>query len=269
MPDGSRAADAADVAIRDVLADTGLWPRRHLRRIQGDVFVDGARVPITRSLPLTSEWRELEFRHRRFGARLALPPLVLVDKPVGVVTSRVDTAGGTTVFAWLDSPVAERVEAVGRLDRDTSGLLLLTGDGRLIQRLTHPRREVPRGYVAAVQGAPDPAELAALLAGTLVLRDGHRPAPLSCAPDAAGRWRITLTEGKYHEVRRIFAALGAPVVSLRRETYASYSLDDLQGAPWRRLGESEQLALYASLALEPPSRCIETLVHAAHGAPRA
>jgi len=204
---------------------------------------------------LGGRWEAFVFQGVELEARATLPPLLLLDKSEGGVTSRVREAGAPTVFDALEDegfgPLVARVEPIGRLDRDTSGLLLLTGDGRLIQRLTHPKRAVERTYFAEVDGEPDPEIVDRIRAGAFALRDGHTPHPTRLVSEGSG-WTITLTEGKYHEVRRIFAAAGAPVVALRRTGFAGFRLEDLKGQKVRRLEEEELSALYASLGVSLP-----------------
>ena len=158
---------------------------------------------------------------------------VMQHKPRGVVTALRDRRH-PTAYALLGErvPMLRDLRAVGRLDLDTSGLLLWTTEGALLHRLTHPRYAVPRVYQAALAGpwtSPPPE---------LVLDDGHRPlihqlAPLPAderhpalhVPDAATDLAtITLSSGKFHEVRRIFAALGSRVVGLCRVSFGSLEL---------------------------------------------
>jgi pseudouridine synthase len=183
-------------------------------------------------------------------------------------------AGHRPFFECLPVEIRDRVQPVGRLDRDTCGLLVLTGDGRLIQWLGHPRRAIPRTYRAVLSDAPDPERLEALKAGRLVLRDGHAPRPLAIGPvsgpesgpaseavsgSAGGsrEWEITLAEGKYHEVRRIFGATGVRVVELVRLRFGPFSLDACGPEGWVRLSEDEALAFYAQQGLELPARVVE------------
>lgn len=187
-------------------------------------------------------------------AALAGPVVLAHHKPTGIVTSRVDD-GGTSVFASLPWPhLAERVEPVGRLDVETTGLLLFTDDGELLHRLTHPKREVERSYEATLRTPISAATAERLMAGGITLRDGHVPAPRNMQQlDAEGRrWRLTLIEGKYHEVRRMMRAVEAPVIALERVSYATQSLASV-AAPgsWRRLDAEEVTALYASVSAKP------------------
>ena len=226
--------------------------------MQGGVRgANGTTHALEDSVPLDLDWRPFAFRDISLEARLTLPPFLLMDKPVGAITSRIREKGAPTVFDVLDQhlpldPAPERVEPVGRLDRESSGLLLFTADGRLIQRLTHPKREVPRSYEAEVEGDPDPQVVAGLREGTVVLRDGHRPHPRELEPLGGGLWRVTLVEGKYHEVRRMFAAAGAHVVTLRRTAHAGFTLDTLGGHPVLRLPDPELRRFYEALNFPVP-----------------
>jgi len=244
--------ELAPVPVRELLSLSGHWSRRELRALGGGVRTPVGALSLIDRLPLGSEWTPLEYRGTRLEARLALPPMVLLDKPAGVECSRRPAPGNLGLFDLLPPDLAPRVQPVGRLDLETSGLLLLTGDGSLLQRLTHPKRALPRSYRAEVGGEPNPEIVAALLAGELALRDGHLPRPTELHPVGDHLWDITLTEGKYHEVRRIFAAAGAQVRGLRRLRYGPLSLADLGGAGVRRLPEEELSALYLQVGSRIP-----------------
>lgn len=245
-------ACAITVRVRELFARTGRWTGSRLRRHRGWAHLGERRVPLETALVLDGRWQRLEFEGVVIEARAALPPLVLLDKPVGAVTSRRNEHGAPTVFDGLPHALRSRVHPVGRLDRATSGLLLLTADGGVVQRLTHPKRAVPRVYRAVLQGQPDEAALAALREGELALADGHRPRPTGIEPVEEGVWDVVLTEGKYHEVRRLFAAAGAHVTELRRIAYGDFRLEDLRGAHLRRLDDAEVAAAYARMGLPSP-----------------
>jgi 16S rRNA pseudouridine516 synthase len=168
--------------------------------------------------------------------------VILQHKPVGVVTALRDNRHPTAYDLLTEAPLHGSLRAVGRLDLDSSGLLLWTTEGALIQRLTHPKRRVPRTYHAAL------ARPFAPLPGALVLEDGHRPeiealaalAPteahvaLAVPEGATALASITIIGGAYHEVRRIFAALGSHVLGLCRVSYGDYRLPaDLPAGGWR------------------------------------
>jgi len=246
------------VDARSIFVRTGRWPRRQLRRMKGGVEVGGGWIALDDEVSLDASWLRLRLGSCLVEARAVLPPIVLLDKPLGVVTSRVGEGGARTVFEELASDLRDAVEPVGRLDRESTGLLLLVGDGRLIQHLGHPKREVPRTYLVTLAGEPDADALQALREGRLELKDGHRPRPLALERLAERRWSVTLTEGKYHEVRRMFAAAGTRVMELRRTAFAGFTLDDLKGAaPFRRLDEDEVAAAYDRMGVAPPSVLVE------------
>jgi 16S rRNA pseudouridine516 synthase len=164
--------------------------------------------------------------------------LLLLHKPLGLVCSH-DGREGPTVYSllpprWrLRNPV---VTSIGRLDKDTSGALLLTDQSALVHRLTSPKHKVPKVYRATLDRDGDPQWIERFASGTLQLEDEEKP----CAP-AELRFveprlaELTLTEGKYHQVRRMFAACGATVLQLHRSHFGALELGDLQPGQWRVL----------------------------------
>jgi 23S rRNA pseudouridine2605 synthase len=164
------------------------------------------------------------------------------NKPAGLVTTRADAAGRPTVYDGLGD-VGRWVFPVGRLDRDTKGLLILTNDHRLGQRLTDPDAHVPKTYHVRVQGLPDAAALRVLRAG-VPLDKGlvTRPAKVRALGTAQGgsTWlEIVLTEGKNRQVRRMCAAVGHDVLELVRVKVGGLALGDLPSGGWRALSEVE------------------------------
>jgi pseudouridine synthase len=174
-------------------------------------------------------------------------PLVLaLHKPRGYITSRTDPGGRATVYALLGD-VGRWVFPVGRLDRDTSGLLVLTNDHRLGERLTDPRHHVPKTYNARVRGVPDGEALRVLRTG-VPLREGTltRPAQVRLLGASRGgsTWlEIVLTEGKNRQVRRMCEAVGHDVLDLVRVRIGGLALGDLPPGQWRRLSAAEAQAL--------------------------
>jgi 16S rRNA pseudouridine516 synthase len=249
--------DMIRVKARDVVARCGRWSGRQLRRMRTGVEVDGRWVALDDAVTIGTAWARFNFGPVALEARATLPPVVLLDKPLGAVTSRAADGGAPTVFDSLVPALAEVVQPVGRLDRDSSGLLLLVGDGRLIQHLGHPKRAIPRTYVVSLAEEPAAEAVEALRKGELELADGHRPRPTRVEPTDEGSWTVTLTEGKYHEVRRMFAAAGTRVTALRRTDFGGFTLDDLQGRPWRRLDEEEVRAAYARFGVPLPEAILE------------
>ena len=165
--------------------------------------------------------------------------LLLLNKPLGLVCSH-DGREGPSVYSLLPARWRRRnpgITSVGRLDKDTSGLLLLTDQAPLVHRLTSPKHKVPKIYHATVD-RDLPAELVALFAsGTLLLEDEEKPcAPAELRIVAPREAELTLTEGKYHQVRRMFAtAAGATVLTLHRDKFGDLTLGDLAPGTWRAL----------------------------------
>lgn len=164
--------------------------------------------------------------------------LLLLHKPVGLVCSH-DEREGPNVYSLLPARWRQRnpqVTSIGRLDKETSGLLLLTDQSELVHRLTSPRHKVPKVYTATV-GSDLPPELIPLFAsGTLMLKDETEP----CAPAALKiisprEAELTLTEGRYHQVRRMLASQGCEVVRLHRARFGGLELGTLPAGQWREL----------------------------------
>jgi len=160
-------------------------------------------------------------------------------KPVGVLTTTEDPWGREDLSTAVGELIEMGLHPVGRLDRDTSGLLLWSSDGRLTQALLHPKRAVPRTYVATVGEAP--VQLAARLMAGVQTSDGTFQAT---AVEVQGR-RVTLTvtEGKHRMVRRMLANAGAPCEALHRIAYGPVALGDLAQGAWRTWTSAECAAL--------------------------
>jgi 23S rRNA pseudouridine2605 synthase len=160
-----------------------------------------------------------------------------VHKPLGVVSTAKDTHGRPTVVELVPAG-GVRLYPVGRLDADSSGLILLTNDGELANRLTHPRFEVPKSYRARLAGPPlDETALRALRQG-IELEDG-RTAPAQARRLAPHELELTIHEGRNRQVRRMCAALGREVLGLRRESFGPLRLDGLAPGSFRLLDEAE------------------------------
>jgi 23S rRNA pseudouridine2605 synthase len=171
------------------------------------------------------------------GREVSAQPLahLLLHKPAGVVTTARDPQRRPTVVQLV--PSAPRVVPVGRLDADTTGALLLTNDGPLAHQLAHPRYGVEKVYEAEVEGDPGEEALRSLREG-VELEDG-RTAPARARRLGPGRVELVLHEGRKHQVKRMLAAVGHPVVRLHRSGYAGLTLGGLEPGGWRRLEPSE------------------------------
>ena len=168
----------------------------------------------------------------------------LLNKPRGVVTTAADTHGRATVVELV--PSEPRVFPVGRLDTETEGLLLLTNDGELTHRLTHPSFGVDKEYLAEVEGSPSPAAVRRLREG-VELEDG-RTAPAKVAVVPPRGLRIVIHEGRNRQVRRMCEAVGHPVVRLVRTRIGPLAERDLPPGGWRTLSIAEVRALEAATA---------------------
>jgi 23S rRNA pseudouridine2605 synthase len=172
----------------------------------------------------------------------------LVHKPAGVVSTARDTHGRPTVVSLVPAAGA-RLYPVGRLDADTTGLILVTNDGELANRLTHPRYEVPRTYEATVGGGPvGEGALRALRAGVR-LEDGVT-APASVRALGPDRLELVMHEGRKRQVRRMCSAVGHPVRALRRVAFGPLRLGSLRAGEARRLEAAEVEALRTAATKE-------------------
>ena len=159
--------------------------------------------------------------------------LVVLHKPAGHECSQ-KPRHHPSVYALLPAPLRARgVQAIGRLDEDTTGVLLFTDDGALLHRLTSPKRHVAKVYEVRCRHAVDAAQLARLRAGVL-LHDEEAPVrAAACERTGETSLRLTLTEGKYHQVKRMVAAAGNRVEALARSAFGGVELDGLAAGAWR------------------------------------
>lgn len=164
--------------------------------------------------------------------------LLLLHKPVGLVCSH-DGREGPDIYSLIPSRWRQRnpaVTSIGRLDKDTSGMLLLTDLSPLVHRLTSPKHKVPKVYRATVDRDLSPELIAQFASGTLLLDGEDAPcAPATLNLLSAREAELTLTEGRYHQVRRMFAASGATVLTLHRARFGPLELGDLPAGQWREL----------------------------------
>lgn len=224
--------------LQKTLARLGLGSRRVSENLiaAGRVTVNGEVADLGRRIDPESDRVEVD------GVPVGVRPgLVhyLLNKPRGVVTTASDTHGRPTVVSLV--PAEPRVFPVGRLDADTEGLLLLTNDGDLAHRLTHPSFGVEKEYVAEVSGRPTPAAVRRLREG-VELDDGPTaPAKVSLTPPNV--LRITIHEGRNRQVRRMCEAVGHPVVRLVRTRIGVLTDRALKPGAWRELTTDEVRAL--------------------------
>ena len=173
--------------------------------------------------------------------------LLMLHKPVGITCSTKDR--GRVVYDLLPPRFRARdpqLSPVGRLDRETSGLLLMTDDGQLLHRITSPKSGLDKAYVATLAEDLRGDEAATFASGTLLLESEKTPLlPADLQPVGPRTARLLLHEGRYHQVRRMFAAVGNHVVALHRERVGGLTLGDLAPGHWRPLGDADREALFA------------------------
>jgi 16S rRNA pseudouridine516 synthase len=170
--------------------------------------------------------------------------LIIMHKPAGYECSQ-KPKHHPSVYSLLPAPLRQReVQAVGRLDTDTTGLLLLTDDGALIHKITSPKHHVPKVYEVVCRDVVTVAQVQQLLGG-VVLNDSFKPVmPAACEQVADHHVRLTLIEGKYHQVKRMLAAVGNHVESLHRSSFGSLALpDDLAPGTWRWVTAAQRAEL--------------------------
>ena len=224
--------------LQKILARAGVGSRRACEeliaagrvRVNGEVATLGGRAD--------PDHDRVEVDDRPIGVR---PGLVyyLLNKPAGVVTTASDPQGRPTVVELV--PAEPRVFPVGRLDADTEGLLLLTNDGDLAQRLTHPSQGVEKEYLVQVEGRPSRGTVRSLREG-IELDDGPTAAA-KVAHVADDTLRITIHEGRNRQVRRMCEAVGHPVVRLVRTRIGSLSDRSIPPGEWRSLSPEEARAI--------------------------
>lgn len=193
---------------------------------------------------------EVDHREVRVDGEALDPPagmVVMLHKPVGYVCSRRDQ--GRLVYTLLPPRFVLRspsLSTVGRLDRDTSGLLLLTDDGVLLHRLIAPKSKLPKVYEATLAQPLRGDEAALFASGALLLESEKTPLlPATLEVLAPTQARLTLHEGRYHQVRRMFAAVGNHVVTLHRSRVGGLPLGDLPAGQWRILEATDVARLFS------------------------
>ena len=234
--------------LQKVLARVGLGSRRVCEdliadervTVNGEVAVLGTRVDVDNDVVAVD------------GVPIGVRPglvYYLLNTPAGVVTTADDPQGRPTVVSMV--PDEPRVHPVGRLDLDTEGLLLLTNDGQLTHRLTHPSFGVEKEYVAEVRGAPGRGALRQLRDG-VELDDGPT-APAKASSPSPGVLRLTIHEGRNRQVRRMCEAVGHPVTRLVRTRIGPLRDPHLAPGEWRELTTDEVRELERAVSLVDPS----------------
>ncbi|MDO9600465.1 MAG: pseudouridine synthase [Azoarcus sp.] len=252
-PRGAPASFTEPERLQKVLSQAGVASRREIEElvVAGRISVNGLPATLGQKIgpgdrvKLNGKLIPLRFVQRT-------PRVLIYHKPEGEIVSRDDPEGRPTVFERLPVLRKGRWLAVGRLDFNTSGLLLFTSDGELANRLMHPRYEIDRQYAVRLLGELTAEQARALTEG-IALEDG--PARFNTLLDAGGEgvnhwYQVTLSEGRNREVRRMFEALGLTVSRLMRVRYGPVELPSrLKRGMWMEMPEAEVCAL---AGLPPP-----------------
>jgi 16S rRNA pseudouridine516 synthase len=251
MSKGS-AKGAASLRLDRLLANLGYGSRREVGALveAGRVTLDGIELDdADRRIAVTPD---LSDRMRVDGEPLDPPPglVLMLHKPLGVTCSHKEA--GPLVYSLLPERWRRRdpaISTIGRLDKDTSGLLLMTDDGGLLHKIISPRSQVSKRYQVSLDRPLRGDEAAVLASGTLMLDGENKPLlPVQLETITPTSATVTLLEGRYHQVRRMFAALGNHVVALHRDSVGELTLpEDLEPGQFRLLSE-------ADLALVLPPR---------------
>ena len=208
-------------------------------RVNGEAVKDAA-FPVAEDAEILLDGKRLDTRLSRH---------LMLYKPAGVLTAKEDNRQKTVMDLLPPIYTSLGCMPVGRLDKDTTGLLLLTTDGELAHRLIAPERHVNKVYLATVDGTLNERDVDAFAAGIPLKDFTCLPAKLDILSPDVGR--VTVREGKYHQIKRMFGAVGKPVLALHRQSFGPLTLDEsLTPGDFRELTENEIAALYAAAGLK-------------------
>ncbi len=242
--------------LQDILFSQGFGTRRVCSGLVQQGFVAVAGVPIT----------DTAMKFIATGLRFAVQGVtwdyhekayLMLHKPAGYECSQKPSTY-PSIYTLLPAPIRQRgggaaagVQAVGRLDQDTTGLLLLSDDGKFIHRMSSPKHHVPKVYEVTAKHALDDTQIQKLLIG-VVLDDDPKPVrAAACEKTAEHQLSLTLTEGKYHQVKRMIAAVGNRVESLHRSQIGALALPaDLAPGQWRWLSAQDLVNISAASAVK-------------------
>lgn len=226
------------------LCDSGIGTRSQVKQVlkAGRVTVDGA-AERDGSRKIDPEKQQVCCDGDPLGGMRRV--VLMLNKPAGYVTARTDPRDKTVMELLSKKYLLLDVNPVGRLDKDTEGLLLFTNDGDLLHRLISPKKQVKKIYYARHEGTATPEDVAAFARG-ITLRDGTVCMSAELKPMGPGESMITVCEGKYHQVRRMMASRGMPVTYLERRQEGSIVLGELPRGQARELTPEELQALEAA-----------------------
>ncbi|MCX8130204.1 MAG: rRNA pseudouridine synthase [Clostridia bacterium] len=235
------------VRLQKYLAEAGIASRRKSEELirDGRVTVNGVRISDMGMKVTGNDLVSVDGKKVVLGKNKIY---IMLNKPVGVVTTVKDQFGRPTVIDLVKN-IDERVYPVGRLDYDTSGLLILTNDGEFTYRLTHPKHEMKKVYLAEVEGIPEQSDLEQFRNGIRIEDYTTSPAEIKIVgtgkaasdkrQDISSLLQITIHEGKNRQVRKMCEAIKHPVIKLKRIAIGDVKLGDLEEGKWRYLSKEE------------------------------
>ena len=231
--------------LQKIIAGSGYCSRRKAEEliIRGEVFVNGEKITDLGSKESYSD----QITVSGHNLKLENKEYILLYKPRGVITTTSDEKGRKTVMDLVET--TNRLYPVGRLDYDTSGLLLLTNDGNLTNLLIHPRSNIEKVYVAKIEGIIKPELIKKMCAGVFI--DGKKTAKAKAIIKKIDKKKnislveLTIHEGKNHQVKKMFEAIGYKVIKLKREKFGSLDLHGLKSGESRHLTIKEVKTLYS------------------------
>ncbi len=232
--------------LQKVIANLGYCSRRHAEELikEGKVLVNGQVITELGTKVKSSDSISVEGNILDNNKNYEY---YLLNKPRGVVTTTNDEFGRKTVLDLVIS--SNRIYPVGRLDYDTTGVLLLTNDGNLANKLMHPSSNIEKTYIAKIEGVMNPTSIMKLKKGVVI--DGYKTRPAKVKVKSIDKKinksivQITITEGKNHQVKNMFEAVGHKVLKLKREKYAIFDVKDLKVGEYRKLTFKEVAILYS------------------------
>ena len=232
--------------LQKVIANLGYCSRRKAEELinEGKVSVNGNIVTELGTKVKTSDTIEVDGNILDNNKNYEY---YILNKPRGVVTTTHDEHNRKTVVELIDT--STRIYPVGRLDYDTTGLLLLTNDGVLANKLMHPSSKIDKTYIAKIEGMISPISIKKLRSGVVI--DGYKTRPARVKVKSVNKKtnksivEITISEGKNHQVKKMFEAVGHHVEKLKREKYAIFDIRDLKVGDYRKLTFKEVSILYS------------------------